>query len=181
MGKLIVTQWVSLDGVFDVNSMNKWWVPFDSEPRQKYIQETINNCEAMLYGRTTYEMFYPYWSSFKHNEQGVADKLNNVKKYVVSSTLKSAPWGDTTIISKNFVAEVEKIKKETEGNILVQGSSTLLKPLLEAGLVDELRLLINPSLVGQGERPFKEDINCKLEFLKFQQLDKDVVLLIYKA
>lgn len=181
MGKLIVTEWISLDGIFDVSSMNKWWIPFDSETRQKYIQETINNCEVMLYGRTTYEMLYPYWSSFTHNEQGVADQLNNVKKYVVSSKLKKAPWKNTTIISKNFIAEVEKIKKETAGTILVQGSSTLLKPLLEAGLVDELKLLINPSLVGQGERPFMEDINCGLEFLRFQQLDKNVVLLIYKS
>ena len=181
MGKLIVTQWVSLDGIFDASSMDKWWLPFDSNDRQKYIQETINNCEVMLYGRITYEMLYPYWSSFKHNEQGVADSLNNVKKYVVSSKLKKAPWENTTIIRKNFIAEVEKIKKETNGNILVQGSATLLKPLLEAGLVDELKLLITPSLVGQGERPFMEDINCELEFLKFQQLDKNVVLLIYKS
>ena len=180
MRKLIVTQWVSLDGIFDAGSMNKWWIPFDSPSRQKYIQDTINNCEIMLYGRNTYEMLYPYWSSFKNDEQGVADKLNKGKKYVVSSKLKKAPWKNTTIINKNFVKEVEKIKKEDGGYILVQGSSTLLKPLLEAGLVDELRLLINPAIVGNGERPFLEEVNCNLEFSKCQQLDNNVVLLIYK-
>src|SRR5678809_1709795 len=82
MRKLIVTEWVSLDGIFDASSMNQWWMPFDSASRQQYIQDTINNCEIMLYGRTTYEMLYPYWSSFKNNEQGVADKLNNCRKYV---------------------------------------------------------------------------------------------------
>jgi len=180
MRKLIVTEWVSLDGIFDASSMNKWWMPFDSKNRQQYIQNTINNCEIMLYGRTTYEMLYPYWSSFKNNEQGVADKLNNCKKYVVSSKLKKAPWGDTTILGKNFVKEIEKVKQENGGYILVQGSSTLLKPLLEAGLVDELKLLINPALAGSGERPFREDINCELELLQFQQFEKNVVLLNYK-
>ena len=180
MRKLIVTEWVSLDGIFDASSMNKWWMPFDSANRQQYIQDTINNCEIMLYGRTTYEMLYPYWSSFKNNEQGVADKLNNCKKYVVSSKLKKAPWGDTTILDKNFVKEIEKVKQENGGYILVQGSSTLLKPLLEAELVDELKLLINPALAGSGKRPFREDINCELELLQFQQFEKNVVLLSYK-
>lgn len=180
MRRLVATQWISLDGIFDASSMNKWWVPFDSPARQKYIQDTINNCEIMLYGRTTYEMLYPYWSSFKNNEQGVADKLNNCKKYVVSSKLQKAPWGDTTILDGNFVKEIEKIKKENGGYILVQGSSTLLKPLLEAGLVDELKLLINPVLVGNGERPFKDEINCGLELLQFEQFEKNVVLLNYK-
>ena len=181
MRKLIVTEWVSLDVIFDASSMSKWWIPFDSPSRQRYIQDTINNCEIMLYGRTTYEMLYPYWSSFKNNEQGVADKLNNCKKYVVSSKLKKASWGDTTILGKNFLKEIEKVKQENGGYILVQGSSTLLKPLLEAGLVDELKLLVNPVIAGSGERPFTKDINCKLELLQTQQFEKNVVLLNYKT
>jgi dihydrofolate reductase len=180
MRKLIVTEWVSLDGIFDATSMNKWWMPFDSADRQKYIQDTINNCDIMLYGRTTYEMLYPYWSSFKNNEQGVADKLNNCRKYVVSSKLKNAPWGNTTILDKNFIEEIQKVKEENGGYILVQGSSTLLKPLLEAGLVDELKLLINPALAGSGKRPFSEDINCELELLECRQFEKNVVHLNYK-
>jgi dihydrofolate reductase len=181
MRQLIVTQWLSLDGIFDAGSMNKWWLPFDSPSRQKYIQDTINGCEIMLYGRTTYEMLYPYWSSFGHNEQGVADKLNQAKKYVVSSKLKQAPWENTTIIHKNLVKEVEKLKKETGGYILVQGSSSLLKPLLEAGLVDELKLLVNPAIVGSGERSFSEFIDFNMEFSACQAFDKGVVLLTYKA
>ncbi len=179
MRKLIITQWVSLDGTFDAGTMNKWWLPFESPGRQKYIQETINNCGIMLYGRETYEMLYPYWSSFKHDEQGVADKLNKGKKYVVSSKLKKAPWENTIIISKDFVKEVEKIKKEDGAYILVQGSSTLLKPLLEASLVDELKLLVNPAIAGSGERPFLEDVDCDFELLEVQRFAKNVVLLAY--
>lgn len=181
MRKLIITEWVSLDGIFDASSMTKWWLPFDSISRQQYIQDTINNCEIMLYGRNTYEMLYPYWSSFKHDEQGVANKLNNCKKYVVSSTLKKAPWGDTTIIRKDFITEIEKVKREDGGYILVQGSSSLVKPLLEAGIVDELKLLINPSIVGNGERLFLDGVHCHLQFSDFKQLDKNVILLTYKA
>jgi len=180
MRKLIVTEWVSLDGVFDANSMNKWWMPFDSPTRQQYIQDTINNCEIMLYGRVTYDMLYPYWSSFKNNEQGVAEKLNNCKKYVVSSNLKEGHWRNTTVLGNSFVKEIEQVKQENGGYILVQGSSTLLKPLLEAGLVDELKLLVNPAFAGSGKRPFTEDINCELELIQIQQFDMNVVLLNYK-
>ena len=167
MRKLIITEWLSLDGIFDASSMNKWWMPFDSHSRQQYIQDTINNCEIMLYGRRTYEMLYPYWSSFKHNEQGVADQLNNCKKYVVSSNLTKAAWGDTTILRENFIREIKMVKKGDGGYILVQGSSSLVKPLLEAGLVDELKLLVNPSIVGNGERLFLDDIDCTLKFSDF--------------
>lgn len=174
---------MSLDGVFDADPVyfDKWWVPFDSPSRQKYIQETINNCDIMLYGRTTYEMLYPYWSALTNNEHGVADKLNKGKKYVVSSKLKKAPWDNTSIINDNLIAEVEKIKNEDGGYILVQGSSSLLKPLLEAGLVDEVRLLITPVIVGSGKRPFFEYINVQMEFSGTQQLDKNLVLLTYHA
>lgn len=178
MRQLIITQWVSLDGIFDAGSMDKWWMPFDSTSRQQYIQDTINSCEIMLYGRKTYQMLYPYWSSFKHNEQGVADKLNKGKKYVLSSTLTTGPWENTTVIKS--IEEVKKIKEEDGGYILVQGSGSLNKALLEAGLVDELRLLINPAIIGSGERPFQENIDCTLQFSSFHPLGENVILLTYK-
>jgi len=180
MRKLIVSEWLSLDGIFDAGSMNKWWMPFDSEGRQKHIQSTINNCEIMLYGRTTYEMLYPHWSSFKDNEQGVADRLNKGKKYVVSSQLKEANWENTRLISSNFIEVIEKIKLENGGYILMQGSASLLNPLMEAGLVDELRLLVNPAIVGSGQKLFAREFSGQLELLKMESLEKGVLLLIYK-
>ena len=180
MRKLIITEWLSLDGIFDAGKMDQWWLPFDSPERQKYIQETINNCEIMLYGRRTYEMLYPYWSSFKHNEQGVADQLNNCKKYVVSSKLKKAPWKNTTILNGRFIEEIKNIKEENGGYILVQGSGTLLKPLLEAGLVDELKLLITPSIVGEGERLFSGKIAISLGPATFKRVDENAILITYQ-
>ena len=180
MRKLIVTEWVSLDGIFDANYMPQWWMPFDSAERQKYIQDTINNCEIMLYGRTTYEMLYPYWSSFSHNEQGVADRLNQGKKYVVSSTLQNSPWNNTEVLGNNFIEALSEIKKSGDGYILLQGSSSLLKPLLEAGLVDELKLLVNPAIVGEGKKLFSEQVNCELELVNSQAFEKNVLQLTYK-
>nr|WP_294945991.1 dihydrofolate reductase family protein [uncultured Mucilaginibacter sp.] len=177
MRKLIITEWLSLDGIFDAGLMHKWWMPFDSDSRQKFIQDTINNSEIMLYGRVTYEMLFPYWSSFTTNEQGVADKLNQNKKYLVTSTLKTAPWENTTIIEKDWIGTVKSIKSDGDGYILVQGSRSLIRPLLEAGLVDEVRLLINPAIVGQGERLFSEGIDADFETVNTQQFEKGVVLL----
>jgi dihydrofolate reductase len=180
MRKLIITEWVSLDGIFDAASMDKWFNPFHSESRAKQIQETINNCDVLLYGRVTYEMLYPYWSALQNNEMGVAEKLNKAKKYVVSSKLKKAPWENSVILGKNFIKELEKIKAEDGGYILMQGSSSLVKPLLEAGLVDELRLLINPYIMGDGARLFSEEIHCKLAVVKQAVLENGVIAVNYQ-
>src|SRR5438034_1085636 len=141
MRQLIVTEWMSLDGIFDASSMEQWFNPYHSDRRAKSIQETIHNCDAMLYGRVTYEMLYPYWSSLKNNEMGVAEKLNKVKKYVASTTLNEAGWENTTIIKNDAIKEITELKQKKGGNILVQGSATLVKSLFEANLVDELKLL----------------------------------------
>ncbi len=74
MRQIIVSEWISLDGVFDAGSMEQWFNPYHSESRAQYLQQVIDNCSAMLYGRHTYEMLYPYWSQLRNNEMGVADK-----------------------------------------------------------------------------------------------------------
>ena len=179
MRQLIATEWVSLNGIFDSGSFEQWFNPYHSDSRAKYIQDCIQNCDAMLYGRNTYEMLYPYWSSLKNNEMGVAEKLNKVKKYVVSTNLKQAPWENTTIIDKDIIAAIEAIKNEDGGNILVQGSGVLLNKLLAAGLVDELKLLVHPHIATEGQFLFNET-NTSLELNHVQQLDKGVLALSYK-
>src|SRR5438445_11223713 len=103
MGKITVWEWMSLDGVFDADVMDQWWNPYHSDGRGKLIQAGIAACEVMLYGRTTYEMLAPYWSSQKNNEMGVAAKLNGVRKYVVSTTLKKPEWENSVVIRKNHI------------------------------------------------------------------------------
>ena len=180
MRQLIVTEWMSLDGIFDSGSMEQWFNPYHSDSRAKYIQDTIQNCDAMLYGRVTYEMLYPYWSSLTNNEMGVADKLNKVKKYVVSSSLKDANWKNSAIINGDVVKEISLLKEQQGGNILVQGSAKLVKLLLGAGLADELKLLVQPHLMGTGSRLFPDELNVGLEYNSLQELDKGVVVISYK-
>lgn len=180
MRQLIVTEWMSLDGIFDSTLMNKWFEPYHSDSRAASIRNTIDNCDVMLYGRNTYEMMYPYWSSLKNNEMGVAGKLNGVKKYVVSTTLKEAPWQPSTILGQNALSEIAAIRQQEGGPILVQGSATLVRSLLEAKLVDELKLMIQPHIMGFGKRLWEGALNVGLERLDVQNLDKGVTVVRFR-
>lgn len=179
MGKIISSIWQSLDGVVEAETMDKWFMPFDSAERGKYINEIIENCDAMLYGRKTYEMLSGYWSKQKNNEFGIADKLNSTKKYLISSTLKSADWGQTEIISKDIVKEITKIKENSSETILIQGSISIVNLLLQNGLIDELRLLVNPYIMGVGKQLFEKELNISMKLMETQEIENGVVALKY--
>tara|TARA_R110002096_G_scaffold324349_1_gene518360 strand:- start:5492 stop:6079 length:588 start_codon:yes stop_codon:yes gene_type:complete len=179
MGKIISSIWQSMDGVVEAETMDKWFMPFDSEQRGKYINEIIENCDAMLYGRKTYEMLSGYWSQQKNNEFGIADKLNSTKKYLVSTTLKKADWGETEIISKDIVKKVSEIKENSTENILIQGSVSIVNLLLQNGLIDELRLLVNPYIMGVGKQLFEKELNISLKLADTKALENGVVALKY--
>jgi dihydrofolate reductase len=181
MRKLVVSAWISLDGVFDADTMPQWYTPFDSEARQTYIREGILACDAILFGRTTYEMLAPYWSSLHENEMGVAAKLNSAPKYVVSSKLKKAGWNNTTIIGDDVVAEITRLKEQPGREIQIEGSATLVQSLMAADLIDEYRLLVHPIIAGKGKRFFKEGMTTNgLTLVKTQPLDKGVLVLYYE-
>jgi dihydrofolate reductase len=180
MRKLVVSAWVSLDGVFDADTMPQWYTPFDSEGRQTYIREGILACDALLFGRTTYEMLAPYWSSLHNDEMGVARKLNSAPKYVVSTSLKKADWNNSTIIGEDVIAEITRLKEQPGREIQIEGSATLVQSLMEADLIDEYRFLVHPIIAGKGKRFFKEGmITNGLSLLKTQPLDKGVLVLYY--
>ncbi|WP_143305420.1 dihydrofolate reductase family protein [Chitinophaga vietnamensis] len=182
MRKLIVSTWITIDGIFDATSMGQWFAPFDSEARQQYIREGILGSDTLLLGRHTYEMLHPYWSSLKNNEMGVAGQLNSMAKYVVSSTMKKADWENTSVINGDLVTAVNKLKQEPGKEIQVEGSGILVQSLAAAGLVDEYRLLVHPVVMGSGLRFFKDsDIISRLELIGTQTFDKGVVLLRYQA
>lgn len=181
MKKLIVFEWVSLDGICDAESMNDWFLPYHSDARAACITEQIEGCDTMVYGRITYEMLAPYWSAQQNNEMGVADKLNNVPKYVAASTGTKTEWTNTTVLRENVVAEIARLKKEPGSYILIQGSATLVEALAEAGLVDEYRLLVHPVAAGKGKRFFKEGSSLqKLQLIESKTLDLGVQYLSYK-
>ena len=183
MGKIISSILQTVDAIIDATSMDRWFMPFDSETRGKYINDTIHDCEAMLYGRITYNMLSAYWSQQRNNEFGIADKLNTTKKYLVSKTIKEATWGETVIIDQNINYHVQKIKGQIKGNILIQGSASLVNALLKDKLIDELKLLVHPYIAGTGKRLFEtiSDFNTSLKLMDHKVLDNGVLLLKYQV
>jgi dihydrofolate reductase len=179
MRKIIVSEWVTLDGVFDADTMEQWNIPYHSDDRAEYIKQDILACDASIFGRVTYEMLAPYWSALKNNEYGIADKLNSVPKYVVSSTLKKAEWNNTTIIKENVVEEITKLKQQPGREIRIAGSATLVQSLMEADLIDEYRLLVHPIIMGSGKRLFRDGSTTNLKLVETKMFSSGVVLLRY--
>jgi dihydrofolate reductase len=175
MGKLVVTEFISLDGVFEDPGGAEdyehggWTFEYDrGEDGNRFKMDELMEAKAQLLGRATYEGFADAWPS---REGPFADKLNNDPKYVVSTTLTDPKWQNTTVISGDVVAEIAKLKDETDGAILVAGSGTLVGTLLEADLVDELRLMVFPTILGRGRRLFPDGIDR----LKFKLADSRTV------
>jgi len=181
MRKLIVSEWMTLDGVFDGDTMKEWFMPFDSDDRRAYIVKTMDACGAILFGRTTYEMLAPYWSPLKNNEDGLADKINSVPKYVVSATLQKAGWNNSTIIKGDILTTITTLKKQPGDEIHIEGSATLVQLLMRANLIDEYRFLIHPVITGSGKRFFKDGMKTPgLKIIKTETMDKGVVLNCYQ-
>ena len=181
MAKIIVSEWISLDGVFDAGTMDQWYNAYHTDERGEYIKEGILSAGAFLLGRTTYEMLWPYWSSQKNNEMGVADKLNKGHKYVVSSTLKKAEWSNSTIIDKSPLDAIVALKKQVTGDLFIMGSSILVQSLMAAKLIDEYRFLVHPNIMGNGRRFFREEMPvAHLELVKTQTFGLGVLQLTYR-
>lgn len=182
MRQIIVSEWITLDGVFDADSMEVWFAPFHSDERAAYISNTITGSAALLLGGTTYRMLAPYWSSQTTDDMGPASKLNSMPKYVVSSTLEKAEWYNTQEIIKNNAEEqIRKLKREAGGNILISGSATLVQLLMAADLIDEYQFLVHPFIAGSGKRFFKEGMQtAELQLITTETLELGVTLLCYR-
>ena len=181
MRKLVVSEWVTLDGVFDADTMEQWFNPYHSDDKAEYIQETILASDAILLGRATYEMLAPYWSALKNNEMGIADRLNSAAKYVVSSTPLKAQWNNSTIIKEHVVEEITRLKQQPGQDILITGSATLVQSLMQTDLIDEYRFLVHPIIMGSGKRFFKDGMDTtRLKLVKTNTFSLGVVLLCYK-
>jgi dihydrofolate reductase len=160
MSKLIVTEFVTLDGVMEAPGGEPthphagWVFDFMTPEQEQYkLKETLE-AESLLLGRVTYEGFSTAWPE---RAGEFADKMNSMPKYVVSSTLKDPlEWNNSTLIRGDIPEEVGKLKEQDGGPILVAGSATLVHSLIEDDLVDELRLMVFPVLVGGGKRPFPD-------------------------
>ena len=152
MSKIVVTEFVSLDGVIEEP---RWTFAFDRAAEgDTFKYEELFEAQALLLGRVTYEGFAAAWPDMGHDEFG--QRMNNIEKYVVSSTLADddAVWGKTTVLRGSVVAGVTRLKNQTGGNLLVAGSAQLVQTLVAHDLVDEYRLMIFPIVLGEGKRMF---------------------------
>jgi dihydrofolate reductase len=160
MAKVVVSQFITLDGVVEDPGGSEnldrggWAFNFDRGPEgDKFKIDEVMASDALLLGRVTYEGFAEAWPSRKDE---FADKFNSMRKYVVSTTMESADWNNSTIIADDVVGQIAKLREEPGGDILVNGSVQLVKTLIENGLVDELRLMVFPVVLGTGKRLFTE-------------------------
>ena len=180
MGRLVVTEFVSVDGVFEdpggaeSYEHGGWTFEYDrGEDGNQFKLDELMQADVQLLGRVTYEGFATAWPS---REGPFADKLNSDRKVVVSSTLVDPEWQNTTVVSGDVVGEIAKLKDETDGVILVSGSGTLVAALLEADLVDELRLMVFPTILGRGRRLFPDGIDrLKLKLAESRTVGPDGV------
>jgi dihydrofolate reductase len=175
MGRIVVTEFVSLDGVIEAPGGGEefkhggWSLEIERGPEgdQFKLDETMAS-EALLLGRVTYEGFAAAWPP---REGEFADKFNSMPKYVVSSTVQDPEWNNTTVLGGDVANEVAKLKQEVDGDIVVHGSPTLVQALVEDDLVDELRLMVYPVVLGSGKRLFGETSDKK----PFRLVDSKVV------
>jgi dihydrofolate reductase len=185
MGKLVVTEFVSVDGVFEDPGgaedfeHGAWSFEFDrGEEGEKFkLDETLDS-DALLLGRVTYEGFAEAWPE---RDGEFADKFNSMPKYVVSSTLEDLEWTNSTVIGTDLQAEVPKLKDQHERDIVVHGSGQVARGLLDLGLLDELRLMVFPVVLGKGKRPFEGAEMSPLKLTESKIVGSDgVIVLIYE-
>jgi dihydrofolate reductase len=173
MRKLVVTEFLSLDGVMENPG---WTFPFWNDEIASFKGEETLASDALLLGRVTYEGFAAAWPNSK--DQG-ADYFNGVRKYVVSTTLDKADWNNSVLIKSNVVEEINRLKQGDGKNIIVHGSGRLIQTLMQHDLVDEYRLLVYPVVLGQGQRLFESENKAKLKLVDSKVVSSGVLALVY--
>jgi len=184
MGRIVVSENITLDGVIQDPSGDEGferggWLGkvTDREEAGKVLAEETLGAEAELYGRRTYEFLASRWPS---RSGALADRLNSMPKYVISSTLEDPEWSNTTVLKGDLVEEVSKLKEEIGGEILIPASIQLVRTLLEHDLVDQLRLMVYPVVLGAGERLFGETEKRPLRLVDTRVLDGELAYLTYE-
>ena len=185
MGRIVVTEYISVDGVVEAPSGTEafervgWTDDFSRGPEGDTfkVEETMAS-DALLLGRVTYDEFAPVWP---HVPGEFADKFNTMPKYVVSSTLENPEWNNTTVLRGDLVDEIAKLKDRYERDIVVHGSPQLAQALIECGLVDELRLMTYPVIVGAGKRLFGDTAHKRnLRLVETKTFDDGIHVLVYR-
>jgi dihydrofolate reductase len=190
--KLTVTTFLSVDGVYQGPggpdedrsggfTRGGWLVPHFDEATGEFMNAVFEKPDAFLLGRRTYEIFEAYWPRQTDPTDPVARRLNTLPKYVVSKTLKSADWQNSTVLSGDMAAEVGKLKEMSGRELQVHGSGVLVRSLLDNDLVDELRLLVFPVIVGEGKRLFPDSgVATGLRLVESRTMPSGVAIQVYQ-
>jgi dihydrofolate reductase len=177
MGSIRVHEFMSLDGVIDAPS---WTAEYGFDPKMgEAIGGVMGDCQGILLGRTTYEMFEPAWSPRTAEEDPGAPFMNDTMKYVVSSTLEKGSWRNSEIVGKYDADAIRRVKEAVPGGIYVSGSGTLVRAMLADGLVDELHLFVYPLTRGQGPKLFDGTPAAKFTLATSEAYDNGVLYLRY--
>ena len=187
MGKLIVTEFISLDGIIEDPggaegyAHGGWSFRSPAPDSETFKFEELQAADVQLMGRVTYDGFAAAWPAMEEATGEFGRKMNNMPKVVVSTTLTNPAWKNTTVISGNVAEEVARLKEQYTGDVLVQASATLVETLREHDLVDEYRLMVHPVVLGSGKRLFKEGAGgTELELVESRKMGPSVLLLIYR-
>ena len=191
MRKVIVSEFLSLDGVMQAPGDPKedteggfahggWQMPYFDEVAGNAVSEGIAAADAFLLGRKTYEIFATYWPSAS-DEEGFADTMNRMAKFVASETLYEVEWQNSTLIKGNVAEAVAKLKQQPGKNIVVLGSGDLVQTLMQHDLVDEYQLMLHPLILGSGKRLFRDaSAPATLRLVDTQTTHTGVVILTYQ-
>ena len=181
MRKVVASELMSLDGV--VESPDKWHFPYFNDEMAEAIGAAMAASDAMLMGRVTYQEFAAFWpSQSSEDDQETTDYMNNTPKFVVSKSLEEPlEWNNSTLIEGDVAEEISKLKQQPGKDISISGSPTLVRSLLEEDLLDELRLMLHPIVVGSGKRLFEEGSDRKaLQLLDSKTFSTGVLYLTYQ-
>jgi dihydrofolate reductase len=176
MRKIVAGLFLTLDGVME--APEDWQFPYWNDEEAEAVGSQLMTAETLLLGRRTYEIFAASWPQ-RGSEVPFADKLNSMPKVVVSSTLEKAEWHDTTVLRGDVAREVAELKRQPGGDIAISGSATLVRSLLRDRLLDELRLLVHPIVLGKGARLFQDGDQVPLRLLDSKAFGTGVLSLRY--
>jgi dihydrofolate reductase len=180
MRKVVAAEFLSLDGVME--SPDQWHFPYFNDEMGQAVGEGFETSDALLMGRVLYEEWVAFWPQQDPEENPVAATMNNVSKYVVSTTLEGPlEWNNATLIGDNVAEEISELKRQPGKDIVISGSGALVRSLLEYGLLDELKLMIHPIVVGGGKRLFEDgESQTALELVESRTFSTGVLYVTYK-
>lgn len=183
--KIVVTEYMSLDGVIEdpvgmeESGLGNWTGPFSRGPEgDRFKHEELMQADSLIFGRVTYAAFAAAWPHIK-DQAGYADRINNLPKIVASSTLKEPGWGPTEVWNGDLVAAAKAYRDKGEGMALIFGSASVIHQLAPAGLIDEYRLMVYPTILGAGKRLFGAGAKRQLSLAESRPFGGGIVLLRY--